>query len=184
MIRCKKVCNIDWGEKCLWWKLYRKPPPASPNEPQHDKTNKMASGPCKDSGQPGHSPSLIRVFAVRSVDSFLHADSEDSDQTGWMLRLIRVFAGRTVILLVLSWGGSNDSTLLSFSLQLSSDTIFSPINIWKVIMKNLPLFLPFYQYCSRSCLTMIAGAGMANKLLKQTHTKKLLIQIFEIFNHF
>ena len=32
--------------------------------------------------------------------------SEDSDQTGQMPRLIWVFAERTVILLVLSWGGS------------------------------------------------------------------------------
>ena len=37
---------------------------------------------------------------------FLHADSEDSDQTGRMPRLSWVFAGCTVILLVLSWGGS------------------------------------------------------------------------------
>ena len=37
---------------------------------------------------------------------FLHANSEDSDQTGRMPRLTWVFAGRTVILLVLSWGGS------------------------------------------------------------------------------
>ena len=34
------------------------------------------------------------------------AHSEDSDQTGWMPRLIWVFAGRTLILLVLSCGGS------------------------------------------------------------------------------
>ena len=34
------------------------------------------------------------------------AHSEDSDQTGRMPRLISVFAGCTVILLVLSWGGS------------------------------------------------------------------------------
>ena len=34
------------------------------------------------------------------------AHSEDSDQTGRMPRLIWVFAGHTVILLVLSWGGS------------------------------------------------------------------------------
>ena len=34
------------------------------------------------------------------------AHSEDSDQTGQMPRLIWVFAGCTVILLVLSWGGS------------------------------------------------------------------------------
>ena len=34
------------------------------------------------------------------------AHSEDSNQAGRMPRLIRVFAGRTVILLVLTWGGS------------------------------------------------------------------------------
>ena len=38
-------------------------------EPQHDKTNKMACAPSEDSDQPGHSPSLIRVFAVCSVGS-------------------------------------------------------------------------------------------------------------------
>ena len=35
------------------------------NEPAHDKTNKMSCVPRKDSVQPGHPPSLIRVFAVR-----------------------------------------------------------------------------------------------------------------------
>ena len=35
------------------------------------------------------------------------AHSEDSDQTGRIPRLIWVFAGCTLILLVLSWGGSN-----------------------------------------------------------------------------
>ena len=34
-------------------------------EPHHDKTNKMACAPSEDSDQPGHPPSLIRVFAVR-----------------------------------------------------------------------------------------------------------------------
>ena len=34
-------------------------------EPLHDKTNKVACAPSKDSDQPGHPPSLIRVFAVR-----------------------------------------------------------------------------------------------------------------------
>ena len=33
-------------------------------EPRHDKTNKMACAPSEDSDQPGHLPSLIRVFAV------------------------------------------------------------------------------------------------------------------------
>ena len=33
-------------------------------EPRHDKTNKMVCAPSEDSDQPGHLPSLIRVFAV------------------------------------------------------------------------------------------------------------------------
>ena len=35
------------------------------NVPHCDKTNKMACAPSEDSDQPGHLPSLIRVFAVR-----------------------------------------------------------------------------------------------------------------------
>ena len=34
-------------------------------EPPHDKTNKVACAPSEDSDQPGHPPSLIRIFAVR-----------------------------------------------------------------------------------------------------------------------
>ena len=37
--------------------------PMSLYEPSHDKTNKIACAPCEDSDQPGHPPSLIRVFA-------------------------------------------------------------------------------------------------------------------------
>ena len=65
-------------------------------EPQHYKANKKTCAPSEDSDQPGHPPSLIRVFAVRIMGKdpiFLHADSEDSDQTGRMSRLIQVFAG-------------------------------------------------------------------------------------------
>ena len=35
------------------------------NEQPRDKTNKMAYAPSEDSNQPGHPPSLIRVFAAR-----------------------------------------------------------------------------------------------------------------------
>ena len=35
------------------------------NEPSHDNINKVAYAPGEDSDQPGHPPSLIRVFAVR-----------------------------------------------------------------------------------------------------------------------
>ena len=39
-------------------------------EPPHDKTNKMICAPSEDSDQPGHLPSLISVFAVRSMGSW------------------------------------------------------------------------------------------------------------------
>ena len=43
----------------------------------------MAYVPSEDSDEPGHPPSLIRVFAVHSMVAkgpvLLHADSEDSD---------------------------------------------------------------------------------------------------------
>ena len=59
----------------------------------------MACAPNEDSDQPGHPPSLIRVFAcaqwVAKNLSFLPADSEGYDQTGRMPRLIGVFSGRT-----------------------------------------------------------------------------------------
>ena len=40
------------------------------NESQHDKSNIMICAPSEDSDQPGHPPSLIRVFAVRSMVSY------------------------------------------------------------------------------------------------------------------
>ena len=52
-------------------------------EPPHDKPNKMTFAPSEDSYQPGHPPSLIRVFAqwVAMKPRFLYAYSKDSDQT-------------------------------------------------------------------------------------------------------
>ena len=68
-------------------------------EPQHDKTNEMTCAPSEDSDQPGHLPSMIRVFAVRMKKhwalSYPLSASEDSDQTGWMPKLIWVFTWRT-----------------------------------------------------------------------------------------
>ena len=40
-------------------------------EPPHDKTNKLICAPSEDSDQPGHPPSLIRVFAVRMKKAWL-----------------------------------------------------------------------------------------------------------------
>ena len=46
------ICSI----RCSAWNT---------NEPPQDKTNKVVCAPSEDSDQPGHPPSLIRVFDVR-----------------------------------------------------------------------------------------------------------------------
>ena len=55
-----------------------------PFEPPHDKTNKIICVPSEDSYQPGHPPSLIRVFAVHSVGSFLHEDAQADLGLRWV----------------------------------------------------------------------------------------------------
>ena len=70
----------------------------------------MTCAPSEDSDQPGHPPSLIRVFAcaqwVAYDPSVLHTDSKDSDQTRRTARLIWVLAGRTFHFFVWSCAGS------------------------------------------------------------------------------
>ena len=61
---CQTTKNIgkkNIGEKMAWKKIH-----TNAFESLHDKTNKMACAPSEDSDQPGHPPSLIRVFAVRT----------------------------------------------------------------------------------------------------------------------
>ena len=67
-------------------------------EPPHDKYNTMACAPSEESDQPGHPPSLIRVFAVRSVGSWGPNVSSCGQR--------RLWSDWAVILFVLSWGGS------------------------------------------------------------------------------
>ena len=59
-------------EECFFFLVYScsiLPNWVKANEPPHDKTNKVTCAPSEYSDQPGHPPSLIRVFAVHSVGS-------------------------------------------------------------------------------------------------------------------
>ena len=66
--------------------------------------------PSEDSDQPGHPPSLIRVFAVRMKKAWVHSNTLSAQRRLWsdlrMPRRIWVVAGRTLILFVLSCRGS------------------------------------------------------------------------------
>ena len=87
--------------------------------------SRLMTKPTKWSVRPAKTQISLGIHPVWSVSSPcaqwvakdpLHADSEDSDQTGLMIRLIWVFAGRTIILLGLSWGGSNANNQLYFEI--------------------------------------------------------------------
>ena len=52
-------------------------------EPPHDKTNKMACAPSEDSEQPGHPPSLIRIFAVRIKKAWVLSYPLSAQQRLW-----------------------------------------------------------------------------------------------------
>ena len=105
----KKFLKVSWSLKLYTWNnfviqilsllshLLTKPT----NWHMRPAKTQISLGIC-----PVWSESSLCAQWVAKDPSFLHADSEDTDQTGWMPRLIWVFAGRTVILLVLSWGGS------------------------------------------------------------------------------
>ena len=72
------------------------------------------------------------------------AHSEDSDQTGRMPRLIWVFAGRTVILLVLSWGGSfyySQPPAWAHPVPGIQQKVIHSIHIWQqfLVMESLGL---------------------------------------------
>ena len=52
-------------------------------EPSSDKTNEMTCAPSKDSDQPGHPPSLIRVFAVRMKKHWVLSYPLSAQQRFW-----------------------------------------------------------------------------------------------------
>ena len=56
------------------------------SEPPRDKTNKMAWAPSEDSDQPGHPPSLIRIFAVRMKKAIKIDKGSESNQVGEYVR--------------------------------------------------------------------------------------------------
>ena len=53
------------------------------NDPQQDKTNKITCVPSKDSEQPGHSPSLIRVFTVHMKKAWVLSYSLSAQLRLW-----------------------------------------------------------------------------------------------------
>ena len=74
------------------------------------KTNKVACAPSKDSDQPGHLPSLIRVFTVRMKKAWFISYPLSAQRRlirlGWCPGWSESLLGAHATLLVLSWGSS------------------------------------------------------------------------------
>ena len=106
----ENLLTIDFGPKTLLT-----------TELRHDKTNKMSVRPAKTQISLGmclvwSEPSLCAQWVAKDP-SFLLADSE-------------VFAWRTVILLVLSWGGSTDVRDTALSPSCITSHVFLSCLIW------------------------------------------------------
>ena len=84
--------------------------------------------PSEDSDQPGHPPSLIRVFAVRMKKPWVLSYPLSAQGRLWSdwadAQLIWVFAERTLILLVLSCHSSLTNTKISSKLSVTTWEIF------------------------------------------------------------
>ena len=109
------------------------------NEPPHDKTNKMTAH-SEDSDQPGHLPSLIRVFAMCSTKALFMRRAKMLIRLGGCPGWSKSSLGAHVILLVLLWGGS------SF-LQLGSNSCFYFVAGYMSIMEKE--CLKFYMFNTR-----------------------------------
>ena len=69
VVKCSLFCTL----------IYRR----KKNEPPQDQTNKMACAPSEDSDQPGHPPSLIRVFGVCMMKALVLSYLLSAQQSLW-----------------------------------------------------------------------------------------------------
>ena len=116
-------------------------------EPHRDKTNKMACAPSEDSDQPGHPPSLIRVFAVRlkkaRILSYPLSVEEKAQRFiplgSWFLRR-RHFSFWSCILVRIIYTGLTKSIFTAYiglSLLVSDIDDFLPIKIHSKIKTTI-----------------------------------------------
>ena len=121
--------------------------------------------PSEDSDQHGHSPSLIRVFAVRMKKPCALNYQLSAPGRLWMPRLIRVFVGRTLILLVLSCRGSFvDTSHTKWRLRAELYVVVRAISIWiteswhifidLVRQNNILVFYHSISSCRHSLINM------------------------------
>ena len=105
------------------------------HEPLHDKTNKMACAASEDSDQPGHPPSLIRVFAVRMMKALtLSYPGKTLIRLGGCPGWSESSLGAYAILLVLSRGGS---VMFYVTMHLQGKSFYNMFRLWQMFLHFL-----------------------------------------------
>ena len=129
----------------------------------------MTCVPREDSDQPGHPPSLIRVFRVRLRVAndlcYLHVDSEDSDHTGRMPSLILVFARRACFFVTFVLWRRNLLNLkrgsITYSFSLSSS--YRPDMTEILLKRTYNRKLSIHQFCPMATHICKAFGHITNK---------------------
>ena len=135
----------------------------SRTQPPHGETNKLACAPSEVSDQPGHPPSLFRVFAVCMKKAWILSYPLSAQRRLWSdwanaqadlsLRLWSDWANAqadlslrwahsTVILLVLSWGSSTVSLIRVY-------TVYPDLCVWKLTI--ITVCEVFHHTCPLEC---------------------------------
>ena len=113
------------------WKLSRKV-----TKPEYDKTNKMTCMPSEDSDQPGHPPSLIRVFAVGFTGRWRPRPS-----SGWQRRL---WSDSDHVILLVLLCSSSDNEYTSVPLFLHYATHYNAVLV--ITRSGLGSQMVIFQY--------------------------------------
>ena len=109
--RCHKMEYLTLGLSHNCWTGYK----CDITEPPQDKTNRMACELSEYSDQPGHPPSLIRVFAVRMKKAWVLSFPLSAQRRlirlggcpGWSESSLGAYA---ILLFFFSWGGSYEES--------------------------------------------------------------------------
>ena len=146
-------------------------------EPPHDKTKKWHVRTAKTQiclgVRPVWSESSLSAWSKLGSLATHWTHSEDADQTGRIPRLIWVFAGRTVILLVLSWGGSFglfEVSLEATLLRKSSSPVSTHVLYLNHVMRKPVLAICEQQKCRPACASAQSDQHFCCLLLRQYNT--------------
>ena len=163
----------------LWdcWKKERK----TWYEPPHDKTNKMACAPSKDSDQPEHLPSLIKIFTVRMKkaqvlsNQFIKCTAKTLIRLGGCPGWSESSLGAQIMLLVLSRGSSYqnwsaaDKKISKKENCILKWIFYLDLKFQRALSEQWCMFLCIYHIYSNKCPVILFYSRKAHRKVSKYH---------------